>query len=253
MVDMSTPIAFDPALHPRGQVGNPGQFVGKADAAPTSNLAPQETESLFGNVSSEVVLYDKGGESAAWETGRYTVNIARILDGIDFDDLPVATDDYERADGLFRWARNYGYVPGHDGGFEVIIDDADLQAYREARERSGRTSALHQMPLTAPDQRRELFANALRTGLPEGGLNEIYSWDLDRAARWAWDTRQDLHLALTRDSVQPTYLCDEDRKVFDAIQHAAGRAYANNMQASDLAVFRAAAFSIYEHLASTRS
>ncbi|EPD84063.1 MULTISPECIES: hypothetical protein [Microbacterium] len=248
---MSTPIAFNETDHPRGQASNAGQFRAKENAAPAMALTVDEAppESIYGNVSSTIIFQEANDRDDSFEIERAEINVARILDGLDFEDLPETVDDYDRTDGLFRWAANYGYIAEHGGPFEVILDDAELESYRAAREKSGRMSALHPLPTMTEQEREAKVAQLLSEHLPEGGLNALYSWDIDQAARWAWDTRQEITKATIQRGIQQQYLSDETRTVLDRLQNAALTAYQNTRKDTDIAVIRAAAYGIYEHLA----
>lgn len=248
---MSTPIAFNETEHPRGQAANAGQFRMKVNDAPAMALTDESapTESIFGNVAGTIVFQEENGRDDYFEVDRAELNVARILDGLDFEDLPESADDHERTDGLLRWAANYGYVSEHGGPFEVHLDEDELESYRAAREKAGRTSALHGLPTMTAEAREVKVARLLSEHLPEGGLNALYSWDIDQAARWAWDTRQEITKAAIQQGVQQQYLSDETRLVLDRLQNAALTAYQNTRKDTDLAVVRGAAYGIYEHLA----
>lgn len=76
---------FDEAQHPRGQAGNPGQFVGKPDVAPTGELTYPEHSA---EATAHAIDARVGGDGAL---GAFLCGLTRRAPDIS-DALPALTD-----------------------------------------------------------------------------------------------------------------------------------------------------------------
>lgn len=220
MSGMSAPTTFDDALHPRGQAGNAGQFRAKANDAPAGDLTAPAT-SRFGTVDATVIFQEEGILDDVHELDRAEIDIATVLDAIHVDDLPEHSTDYDRIDGLFRNARSMGLIGDHDGPFEVNVTDAQLDAYRDARNAAHQYQPTKLMPLLTPEERRRGVTAALRDALPAGGLKEAMTWDERTAAGWAVEAQKTIVLTLQDHKVQHELLDPEDTRVLAGIREAA--------------------------------
>lgn len=242
---MSTPTAFDDALHPRGQAANAGQFRAKANAAPAGELTAP-AGSRFGTVTATVTLKEEGILDDLVELDRSHVDIGTVLDALHVDDLPAHSHDFERLDGLFRHARSMGLIGDHDGPFELDVTDAELDGYRDARTAAHKYQPLTLMPLITEEERRSAVRATLRDALPTGGLKAALAWDEDAAAAWAVDAQKTIVLSLRDRKVQHELLDPADTRILAGIREAAIVRH----DGQDAYRARTAILAAYEHLAS---
>lgn len=251
MVVMSTQSGFVETLHPRGQAGNAGQFRKKENDAPAATLTDPKPDlsSEFGAVTATIVFQELDHRDNDREVGREAVDIAAILDGRDVDDLPDSAGDYETIDGLFHWAQNMGLIGEHNGPFEVHLDDAELEAYRAARLRKGRVSALRVLRTCTAADLKERYNTALQAQLPAGGISEIMAWDDDAAAKWIGETRTALVQQAAQGRIQFGFLDSDDARMHAEIDEAA---LAAHLTSRDTEKIRTTALRTLEHLGRTQ-